>query len=85
VRATAAKLADLKVLWGGHDRLLRVGEVAEQLTVGAWRIYQLYEDGELPHVRIKNSIRVRPKDLEEFIASKVTIAEARGPHRRRVE
>jgi excisionase family DNA binding protein len=63
--------------------LLKVAEVAEQLAVGAWRIYQLCEDGELPHIRINNSIRVRPKDLEEFIASRVTVAEAPRPHRRK--
>jgi excisionase family DNA binding protein len=73
--SSAPTLADLRVLWGGRDRLLKVAKVAEQLAVGAWRIYQLCEDGELPHVRINNSIRVRPKDLEEFIASKVTTAE----------
>jgi hypothetical protein len=44
-RSTAATLADLQVLWGGRDRLLRVAEVAEQLAVGAWRIYQLCENG----------------------------------------
>jgi hypothetical protein len=36
----APTLADLRVLWGGRDRLLKVTEVAEQLAVGAWRIYQ---------------------------------------------
>jgi excisionase family DNA binding protein len=76
-RGTAATLADLKVLWGGRDQLLRVGEVAEHLAVGAWRIYQLCEDGDLPHVRINNSIRVRPRDLEEFVAARLTIAETR--------
>ena len=73
--------ADLQVLWGGRDRLLKVAEVAEKLAVGAWRIYQLCEDGELPHVRINNSIRVRPKDLEEFIALRLKVAERRRPHR----
>jgi excisionase family DNA binding protein len=48
-----------------------VVEVAEHLAVGSWRIYRLCEDGELPHIRINNSIRVRPKDLEEFIAAQV--------------
>jgi len=75
--------ADLQALWGGRDRLLKVAEVAEQLAVGSWRIYQLCEDGELPHVRISNSIRVRREDLELFIASRVTIPAARRPHRRK--
>jgi excisionase family DNA binding protein len=83
-RSTAATLADLKVLWGGRDRLLNVAEVAEKLSVGAWRIYQLCEDGQLPHVRINNSIRIRPKDLGEFIAARVTLSEGRRSHRRKV-
>jgi excisionase family DNA binding protein len=47
-----------------------VAEVAEQLAVGAWAVYKLCEDADLPHVRINNSIRVRPSDLSEFIASR---------------
>ena len=83
VRSTAPSLADLQVLWGGRDRLLRVAEVAEELAVGAWRIYQVCENGELPHVRINNSIRIRREDLKAFVASRVTVPEARRPHRRK--
>jgi excisionase family DNA binding protein len=68
--STAATLGDLQVLWGGCDRLLRVAEVAEQLAVGAWAVYKFCEDEDLPHVRINNSIRVRPADLAEFIAAR---------------
>jgi excisionase family DNA binding protein len=68
--STAARLGDLQVLWGGRDRLLGVAEVAEQLAVGAWAVYKLCEDGDLAHVRINNSIRVRPSDLSEFIAAR---------------
>jgi len=82
-RSTAPTLADLQGLWGGRDRLLRVDEVAELLAVGAWAVYQMCENGELPHVRINNSIRVRPKDLEALIASRLRIAETRRPHRRK--
>jgi excisionase family DNA binding protein len=70
-------------LHGGRDRLLRVAEVAEMLGVGAWAIYRFCENGDLPHVRIDNSIRVRPRDLQEFIAARVTIPEKRQPHRRK--
>jgi excisionase family DNA binding protein len=82
--SVAPTLADLQVLWGGRDRLLRVTEVAEMLAVGPWRIYQVCETGELPHIRINNSIRVRPKDLEAFIASRVTAPDKRRPHRRKI-
>jgi excisionase family DNA binding protein len=80
----APTLADLEVLWGGRDRLLRVTEVAEILAVGAWRIYQVCETGELPHARINNSIRVRPKDLEAFVASSVTVPREGRVHRHKL-
>ena len=71
-RSTAPTLADLQVHWGGRDRLLRVAEVAGLLVVGAWAVYKLCEDEELPHVRINNSIRVRPRDLEAFIVARLS-------------
>jgi excisionase family DNA binding protein len=71
-RSTAATLADLQVLWGGRDRLLRVTEVAEHLGVCAATVYRLCEDGELPHVRVINSIRVRPADLEAFVRAQLS-------------
>jgi excisionase family DNA binding protein len=66
----SASHGEPQVLWGGRDRLLRVAEVAEQLAVGAWAVYKLCEDRDLPHVRITNSIRVRPQDLEAFVAAR---------------
>ncbi|HEY4395283.1 MAG TPA: tyrosine-type recombinase/integrase [Polyangia bacterium] len=80
---TTPTTADLVSYWGGRHRLLRVKEVAEQLAVPAWRVYQLCEDGELPHVRIINSIRVRPQDLEDFMAARLTVPEECRPHRRK--
>jgi excisionase family DNA binding protein len=62
-----ATLADLQLLWGGRDRLLRVAEVAEHLGVCAATVYRLCESGQLPPVRSINSIRVRPKDLAAFV------------------
>jgi len=57
----------LTALRGGRDRLLAVGEVAEQLGVCAATVYWLCERGDLPHLRIINSIRVRPQDLATFL------------------
>jgi excisionase family DNA binding protein len=42
----------------GDVILLRVADVAERLGVCAATVYRLCERGELPHVRIVNSIRV---------------------------
>ena len=49
------------------------------LAVGAWAVYKLCEAGDLPHVRINNSIRVRSADFAEFIAA------CRKPKRRQKE
>ena len=62
--------ADLAALHGGRGRLLRVAEVAELFGVCAATVYRLCERGELSHVRIVNSIRVRPDDLSKFVAAR---------------
>jgi excisionase family DNA binding protein len=79
----APKPADLQVLWGGRDRLLKIAEVAEHLGVSNATVYALCERGELPYVWVVTSMRIRPRDLEEFIASRVTMTETRRPHRRK--
>jgi excisionase family DNA binding protein len=63
--------ADLHVFWGGRDRLLKVGEVAEHLGVCNATVYRLCDSGELPHVWIVNSIRLRPRDLDEFVRQRL--------------
>ena len=65
--STAPTLADLAVLHGAHDRLLRVAEVAEHLDVCNTTVYRLCGRGELRHVWIGNSIRIRPDDLRTFL------------------
>jgi len=66
---------DLGVLYGGRNRLLTVKEVAEHLGVCTATVYRLCELGELPHVRIVDSIRIRPADLEAFaVSGRVTAA-----------
>ena len=66
----APTLADVRVLWGDRDRLLGVAEVAEHLGVCNATVYRLCESGDLPHVWIVNSIRIRPRDREEFVAAR---------------
>ncbi len=75
---TTPTIADLGVLYGGHDRLLRVAAVAEQLGVSTATVYKLCASGALPHVRIVASIRVRPADLATFIAGRILTQEPAG-------
>jgi excisionase family DNA binding protein len=48
--SVAPTLADLRVPWGGRDRLLKIAEVAEHLGVSNATVYGLCERGELPYV-----------------------------------
>jgi excisionase family DNA binding protein len=82
--SVAPALADLRGLWGGPDRLLKIADVAEHLGVSNATVYGLCERGELPYVWLVTSMRIRPRDLEEFVASRLTITEQRRRHRRRM-
>ena len=58
-------------------------QVAEYLGVSKATIYGLCERGELPYVWVVTSIRIRPRDLEEFIAASVTVADEPRRHKRK--
>jgi excisionase family DNA binding protein len=81
---TTPTTADLVSYWGGRHRLLRIREVAERLGVSNATVYGLCERGELPYVWVVTSMRIRPDDLEEFVAARLTVAEEPRPHRRKV-
>ena len=65
--ATLPTTVDLAVLYSGRSQLLRVADIAKKLGVCNATVYRLCESGALPHVRVVNSIRVRPKDLAEYV------------------
>jgi excisionase family DNA binding protein len=71
----------LVALHGGRDQLLNVADVAERLGVCAATVYRLCERGDLPHVRIVNSIRVRRADLDALVAALATGAPKAGRRR----
>jgi excisionase family DNA binding protein len=54
---------------GPIDRLLSVRDVAATLSVSTATVYGLCRDGQLPHVRVLNTIRVRPEDLSRFVTA----------------
>ncbi|MCP3143737.1 helix-turn-helix domain-containing protein [Pyxidicoccus xibeiensis] len=60
--------ARLRALPSGAKRLLTVREVAERLPICTATVYRLCERGELSHVRVSNAIRVRPSDVDAFLA-----------------
>jgi excisionase family DNA binding protein len=66
--ATLPTTVDLAVLYSGRGQLLKVAEVAKKLGVCNATVYRLCESGALPHLRVVNSIRVRPSDLAKHVA-----------------
>jgi excisionase family DNA binding protein len=68
--ATTPTTADLRALRSGSDRLLTVVEVARHLRVCTETVYRLCRKGDLPHVRIVDTVRVRPADLAAFISAR---------------
>ena len=61
VRTSATPLALVQAL-------LTVKEVAARLGVCRATAYRLIEQGGIPHIRVSNAIRVRPADLDAYIA-----------------
>jgi excisionase family DNA binding protein len=67
---TAPPPSRVRVLDGGIEKLLTVAQVAKRLQVSHATVYALCERGELLHMRVSNSIRVAPGDLEGFIRAR---------------
>lgn len=56
---------------GATPRLLRIDDVAERLAVSRSMAWKLVALGHLVSVRIGRSVRVRPQDLEAYIAGAI--------------
>jgi excisionase family DNA binding protein len=54
----------------GHDEdaLLTIPQVAKRLKVSEYRAYELARQGTLKSVRLGKSVRVKPADLDDYIA-----------------
>lgn len=52
-------------------RLLRIEDVAQRLAVSRSMAWKLIAYGQLRSVRIGRAVRVRPADLEAYVASAV--------------
>lgn len=57
-----------------QTRFMTVGEVATELRVSSMTVYRLINAGQLPAVRIGRSFRVRPEDLDRYLAERHTRA-----------
>jgi excisionase family DNA binding protein len=53
---------------GAKGHLLTVRAVADRLGVSTATVYKLVAQGDLPHIRVSNAIRVAPADLDAFLA-----------------
>ena len=53
----------------GEDGLLTVPEVAQRLKFGNYRTYELCRKGILKSFKLSNRRRIRPADLEAYIAA----------------
>ncbi len=56
---------------GANVRLLRIEDVAQRLAVSRSMAWKLIAYGHLRSVRIGRAVRVRPQDLEDYVASAV--------------
>lgn len=53
-----------------RKRLLKVNQVADQLSVSQSTVYSLCDRGDIPHLRVgtgRGAIRIDPDDLQRFI------------------
>lgn len=50
-----------------QTKLLRANEIAQRLCISRSLAYQLMQRGEIPTVRFGSSVRVRERDLEEYM------------------
>lgn len=58
--------------------LLKVPAVAETLGLSQSKVHEMLRTGEIPSIKIDKSRRVRPDDLDEFIARHQVASATRG-------
>jgi len=51
-----------------RPNLLTVRRAADLLTVSTRKVYNLISEGQLPHYRIDNVIRIAEEDVEDYLA-----------------
>ena len=51
------------------DELLTVDDIARALKVSKWSVRKEIEDGQLSALRIRNRLRIEPKEFERYLAA----------------
>lgn len=49
------------------DKMMTVPEVAEYLKMSKSKLYLLIQRRQIPHVRIGRNVRIRERDLQDWI------------------
>lgn len=52
----------------GEEDLLTIDQVATRLKLSQYRAYELCRQGELKAIRLGKSVRVKPSDLQAYVA-----------------
>ena len=52
----------------GEEDLLTIDQVAARLKLSQYRAYELCRQGELKAIRLGKSVRVKPSDLQAYVA-----------------
>jgi excisionase family DNA binding protein len=52
-----------------QERLLKADDISNILNISRALTYRLIQQGSIPVVRINHAVRVKPSDLEAYIAS----------------
>ena len=66
---------DARKLRTADDGLLKVASVAEWLDTGLSNVYSMIREARLPAIRFGHELRVRVKDLREWIAQQHVIGD----------
>jgi excisionase family DNA binding protein len=53
-----------------QDDLLTVRDLAHHLGISKWTVYRFVRSGELPAVRVGESIRFRPEDVDAYLETR---------------
>jgi excisionase family DNA binding protein len=58
-----------------ENRLLTAAEVADTMRVSNMTVYRLIKSGQLPALRVGKSYRLRPADVDRFLADRAVRAD----------